>query len=113
MGFVKLGSSSLTERYGRPSLERFAQAAPTSAGDKNRLRPPSQYRISNSSAEGLSRSPAGRGMVRAVTGQQRNPQGFTTAFARWPHHSSTNIIMRRKPDLEEKRARRRLDTPQP
>src|SRR6516165_489240 len=30
MGFVKLGSSSLTERYGRPSLERFAQAAPIS-----------------------------------------------------------------------------------
>src|ERR1700751_2289542 len=30
MGPVKLGSSSLTERYGRPSLERFAQAAPIS-----------------------------------------------------------------------------------
>src|SRR6185312_7111145 len=30
MGFVKLGSSSLTERYGRPSLERLAQAAPIS-----------------------------------------------------------------------------------
>src|ERR1700752_5484608 len=30
MGFVKLGSSSLSERYGRPSLDRFAQAAPIS-----------------------------------------------------------------------------------
>lgn len=34
-----------------------------------------------------------------------------TAFPRWSHHFFTNVIMRRDPDLEEKRDRRITLTP--
>jgi hypothetical protein len=50
-------------------------------------------------------------MVRAITGLQHELLGSVTAFPRWSHHFFTNIIMRRDPDLEEKRDRWMTLTP--